>query len=97
ALLHAIGLNRIQKNKLLIYQSIFVMFWVIILLIPCSWAMVTMTKDLLGLLGLLYDIKLNIIYIPIISVVLFILIILATIPVILNGKKFSIINEMKYE
>nr|WP_172596797.1 hypothetical protein [Clostridium butyricum] len=56
-----------------------------------------MTKDLLGLLGLLYDIKLNIIYIPIISVVLFILIILATIPVILNGKKFSIINEMKYE
>ncbi|WP_322020458.1 ABC transporter permease [Clostridium butyricum] len=97
ALLHAIGLNRIQKNKLLIYQSIFVMFWVTILLIPCSWAMVTMTKDLLGLLGLLYDIKLNIIYIPIISVVLFILIILATIPVILNGKKFSIINEMKYE
>lgn len=97
ALLHAIGVNRIQKNKLLIYQSIFVMFWVIILLIPCSWAMVTMTKDLLGLLGLLYDIKLNIIYIPIISVVLFILIILATIPVILNGKKFSIINEMKYE
>ncbi|MEQ3340402.1 ABC transporter permease [Clostridium butyricum] len=97
ALLHAIGLNRIQKNKLLIYQSIFVMFWVIILLIPCSWAMVTMTKDLLGLLGVLYDIKLNIIYIPIISVVLFILIILATIPVILNGKKFSIINEMKYE
>ena len=97
ALLHAIGLNRIQKNKLLIYQSIFVMFWVIILLIPCSWAMVTMTKDLLSLLGLLYDIKLNIIYIPIISVVLFILIILATIPVILNGKKFSIINEMKYE
>lgn len=97
ALLHAIGLNRVQKNKLLIYQSIFVMFWVTILLIPCSWAMVTMTKDLLGLLGLLYDIKLNIIYIPIISVVLFILIILATIPVILNGKKFSIINEMKYE
>ena len=97
ALLHAIGLNRIQKNKLLIYQSIFVMFWVIILLIPCSWAIVTMTKDLLGLLGLLYDIKLNIIYIPIISVVLFILIILAIIPVILNGKKFSIINEMKYE
>lgn len=73
------------------------MFWVTILLIPCSWAMVTMTKDLLSLLGLLYDIKLNIIYIPIISVVLFILIILATIPVILNGKKFSIINEMKYE
>ena len=97
ALLHAIGLNRVQKNKLLIYQSIFVMFWVTILLIPCSWAMVTMTKDLLSLLGLLYDIKLNIIYIPIISVVLFILIILATIPVILNGKKFSIINEMKYE
>lgn len=62
ALLHAIGLNRVQKNKLLIYQSIFVMFWVTILLIPCSWAMVTMTKDLLGLLGLLYDIKLNIIY-----------------------------------
>lgn len=55
ALLHAIGLNRIQKNKLLIYQSIFVMFWVIILLIPCSWAMVTMTKDLLGLLGGLDD------------------------------------------
>lgn len=55
ALLHAIGVNRIQKNKLLIYQSIFVMFWVIILLIPCSWAMVTMTKDLLGLLGGLDD------------------------------------------
>lgn len=97
SLLHAIGLNRGQKNKLLIYQSIFVVFWVTILLIPCSYAVVAMTKDLLSLLGLLYDIKLNIVYILIITFLLLILVILATIPVILNGKKFSIINEMKYE
>lgn len=97
ALMHSLGMNRRQKNKMLIYQSLFLVLWVGILLIPCSFAAIAMTKDLLALLGLMYEVTLNIIYIPVVVILLLILITIATIPVIINGKKFSIINEIKYE
>ncbi|OKP82928.1 ABC transporter permease [Paenibacillus sp. P32E] len=97
ALLHAIGLSRQQKNRLLLFQSIFVVLWVMLLLIPCSYAMIFLTKDLLSLIGMLYDIRLNLIYVPLVLGFLLVLIVLSTLPVLLNGKRFSIINEMKYE
>lgn len=97
ALLHSLGLSKRQKNRLLLYQGLLTIFWSMVFMVPLAHVTINLVTNVIKLIGFDMTVVLDLTIIPKLTLGLVILIVLSILPSIFKGRKFSIINEMKYE
>ena len=97
ALLHSLGLSKRQKNRLLLYQGLLTIFWSMVFMVPLAHVTINLVTNVIKLIGFDMTVALDLTIIPKLTLGLVILIVLSILPSIFKGRKFSIINEMKYE
>lgn len=97
AVLSSVGMNRGNRNKMLIFESIFTVIWAVLISIPGT--MVTVRLLTLVLEDMDFAMKVSVDYslIPLYCVSAIIIVLIATIPVLLRSRKLSVVNELKYE
>lgn len=97
ALLHSLGLSKRQKNRLLLYQGLLTIFWSMVFMVPLAYVTINLVTNVIKAIGFDMTVALDLTIIPKLTLGLVILIVLSILPSIFKGRKFSIINEMKYE
>ena len=97
ALLHSLGLSKRQKNRLLLYQGLLTIFWSMVFMVPLAYVTINLVTNVIKAIGFDMTVVLDLTIIPKLTLGLVILIVLSILPSIFKGRKFSIINEMKYE
>lgn len=97
ALLTSLGLSKGNKNRLLIYQGLIVVFFVGLLTIPFSLVVTGIMSELIKGLNIPFDIFFDISSMPTIILSLTFVTVLSTLPTLFKGKKLSVMEELKYE
>ncbi len=97
AVLSSIGMTSRQRGAMLTLESLFCVVWSMVITIPYCYLVTSILSKLTKLIGLPLDINFNIKTMPLFFMAATIMILLATIPVLLNNRKLSIIHEIKYE
>jgi len=97
AVLSSVGMSDGARNGMLLTESILSVFWSVIIAIPYSYlGLSLLTKTMTSMQNPMH-IVLDIKAVPIYAVAALVLTILASLPILIKGKKLSILNELKYE
>ena len=97
AVLSSVGMTDGARNRMLLTESVLSVMWSVIIAIPYSYLGLSLLTKTMTTLELPMIIVLDIKSVPIYAFSALVLIILASLPILMKGKKLSIINELKYE
>lgn len=97
AVLSSVGMSDGARNRMLLTESILSVIWSVVIALPYSYLGLSLLTKTMTAIEMPMAIALDIKAVPIYGVAALVLIILASLPILLKGKKLSIINELKYE
>ncbi len=97
AVLSSVGMSDGARNRMLLTESILSVIWSVLIALPYSYLGLSLLTKTMTAMEMPMLIVLDIKAVPIYAGAALVLIILASLPILLKGKKLSIINELKYE
>lgn len=97
AVLSSVGMNKGQRARMLVIESILSVFWAAVIVTPFSYLGISIVSKITNAIGFALDVSFNLSYMPIVTGVSFLIVIIATLPVLFKSRKLSIIEELKYE
>ena len=97
AVLSSVGMSDGARNGMLLTESVLSVIWAVVISIPYSYLGLSLLTKTMTAMEMPMKIVLDIKAVPIYAVAALVLILLASLPILLKGKKLSIINELKYE
>jgi putative ABC transport system permease protein len=97
AVLSSVGMSDGARNGMLLWESVLSVLWSVIIAVPYSYLGLSLLTKTMTAIEMPMTIVLDIKAVPIYGVASLVLILLASLPILLKGKKLSIINELKYE
>lgn len=93
----SLGMKDRDRNKMLIVESLLLVFWSIVISIPYSFLGIKLLNKFLIAVGMSLNTRLNFGAIPIYSIVATVIVLVATLPTVFKSNKLSIVQELKYE
>jgi len=97
AVLSSVGMSDGARNGMLLWESILSVMWSVVIAIPYSYLGLSLLTKTMTALEMPMIIVLDVKAVPLYAVAALVIIILASLPILLKGKKLSIINELKCE
>ena len=97
AVLSSVGMSDGARNGMLLTESVLSVIWAVVIAIPYSYLGLSLLTKTMTAMEMPMNVVLDSKAIPLYAAAALVLIILASLPILLKGKKLSIINELKYE
>jgi putative ABC transport system permease protein len=97
AVLSSVGMSDGARNRMLLTESILSVIWSVAIALPYSYLGLSLLTKTMTALEMPMTVVLDIKAVPIYAGAALVLIALASLPILLKGKRLSIINELKYE
>lgn len=97
AVLSSVGMSKGNRNKMLIFESLFTVIWAVLFSIPGTMILVRFLTMVLANMDFAIKVSVDYKVLPTYFISAVVIILIATIPVIFKSRKLSVVNELKYE